>query len=145
MLARLIVVALAAAVIVVAVGRLGEERGCKSARAAMAAATYRPGGTAAARSQAARHVRDDCVRSADLASAAALLAAAGQRGEARAIATTAARREPDDFASWVALALATSQDDRAAAARALGRARALNPRWQVPAPLRQPAAGGAGP
>jgi hypothetical protein len=145
MLVRLVVVALAAAVIVVMAGRLRDDRDCRRAQAALTAAGAGHPGTLTSRRAAARSIRDHCAGSAQLASAAVLIGALGDRSEARRLATTAARREPKDFASWVSVALTAGTSRPRAAREAVARARELNPRWRLPAGVRPSSSSAGGP
>jgi hypothetical protein len=79
-----------------------------------------------------------------LASAAVALERAGRHDAALALARTAVAREPRGFADWVGLAFVERASDPAAAARAVARAKALNPRWPGPAPAAAPAPPAAG-
>ena len=70
---------------------------------------------------------DDCHDSAAAVSAAGALNQAGREGEAESLVRAVVREEPDSFAAWAVLSLATADSDPAASARARERALALNP------------------
>jgi hypothetical protein len=115
-LARLVVVALAIAAIVVLGVRLREHDRCQAAQR----------GSSVDVAQLSANCRDPDV----LASASFLLVTAGKRAEGERLAQESVRREPDSFAGWVAVALAQPDRSSPQAQRAVARAKALNPRWQ---------------
>jgi len=137
-----------AAVCVVAIAvlamRRSDQNHCQDARQAVFAAAFGAPATPAALAADARTVRADCHDVDDLAGATVSLLVAGRGADALALARESTRRGPDVFSAWVALEAAERRRDPAAARRAAGRARALNPRWSGPAPLPAPR-GGAGP
>jgi predicted Zn-dependent protease len=70
----------------------------------------------------------DCEGALPLATGSVALARAGRLGDARRLAEAAARRQPGDYVSWLALArIRAAQGDEVGAARARERARKLNP------------------
>ena len=139
--ARLGLLAVCVAAIVVLAGRLDAQDGCQDARRALFGAAV--GGTPAPAAQV-RALRSDCHDVDDLSAGAVSVLLAGDRRDALAIAREATRRGPDVFSAWAALEAVQRRADPAAARRAEARARALNPRWSGPAPLPAPR-GGAGP
>jgi hypothetical protein len=116
-----LIVACIAAVVFLA-GRLHQQRRCDAAARAVFLAPRAAGGSELA------HVRA-CRDPEALAAAAVALEGAGRHAVALGLARTATRRAPRDFAAWVGLALVERASAPALAARAEGRARALNPRW----------------
>ena len=116
MAARLAIVLLAVAAIVLLGSRLREHGRCDSARADVG---RRAGELAAS-----------CGDPDVIASASAVLLAAGKRNEAVRLARESVRREPDSFAGWVAVGLTLRDRDPVRSRAALARAKALNPRWQ---------------
>jgi hypothetical protein len=116
-----LIVACIAAVVFLA-GRLHQQRRCDAASRTVFVAPATSGAQVVAR---VRRCRDPEA----LANAAAALAGAGRHTQALALALAAVRRAPRDFAAWVGLALVERASAPALAARAEGRARALNPRW----------------
>ena len=71
---------------------------------------------------------DDCRGALPLARGSVALLRAGRAGDARRLADAAARRQPDDYVSWLAVAgVRAAAGDRAGAMRARERARRLNP------------------
>jgi predicted Zn-dependent protease len=72
---------------------------------------------------------DRCDGALPLATASVALLKAGRPADAQRLADAAARRQPGDYVSWLALAgVRDARGDSAGAARARERARALNPR-----------------
>ena len=116
MVVRLAIVLVAVAAIVLLGSRLRDHDRCDSARAAVGQRT----------DELTASCRDPDV----IASASAVLLAAGDNDQAVRLARESVRREPESFVGWVALGLALRDRDPAGARRALERARALNPRWQ---------------
>lgn len=116
MAVRLAIVVVAAAAIVLLGSRLRDHDRCDSARAAVVQRT----------AELSASCRDPDV----IASASAVLLAAGQRDRAVALARESVEREPDSFVGWVAMGLTLRDRDPAASRAALARAKALNPRWQ---------------
>jgi predicted Zn-dependent protease len=95
--------------------RLGDVRACERAQ-------ERPASSASA-------LLEHCAGALPLARASAALLRAGRPAEAQRLAEAAARRQPDDYVGWVALAgVRAARGDAAGAQRARARARALNPR-----------------
>jgi Flp pilus assembly protein TadD len=77
---------------------------------------------------AARRVEDHCRDTALLSESSVALLRVDQTGPARRLAQTATAREPDVRNGWVALSLTLRKaGDTAGAARALARARQLDP------------------
>ena len=139
--ARLGLLAVCVAAIVVLAGRLGDQDGCQKARRALFGAAV--GGTPAPAAQV-RALRSECHDVDELSAGAVSVLLAGDRRDALAVARQATRRGPDVFSAWAALEAVQRRADPAAARRAEARARALNPRWSGPAPLPAPR-GRAGP
>ena len=139
--ARLGLLAVCVAAIVVLAGRLGDQDGCQEARRALFGAAV---GRTPAPAAEVRALRSDCHDVDDLSAGAVSVLLAGDRRDALAIARAATRRGPDVFSAWAALEAVQRRADPAAAKRAEVRARALNPRWSGPAPLPAPR-GAAGP
>jgi predicted Zn-dependent protease len=89
--------------------------------------------------RACEAAQDDAVRSVDellaecrgalpLATGSVELLRAGRPDDARRLADAAARRQPDDYVAWLAVAgVRAAAGDRAGAQRARDRARELNP------------------
>jgi hypothetical protein len=127
-----LIVACIAAVVFLA-GRLHQQRRCDGAQRALFALAVRgqtpPGGVPATLTR----LRGSCRGGDALAAASGALALARRPALALGVAREAVRREPRDFAAWVALSQALAGRDPAAAARAAARAKALNPRWPGPA------------
>jgi hypothetical protein len=113
---RLAIVLVAVAAVVLLGSRLRDHDRCDSARAAVGQRT----------GELTTRCRDPDV----IASASAVLLAAGQRDRAVALARESVEREPDSFVGWVAMGLTLRERDPAASRAALARAKALNPRWQ---------------
>jgi predicted Zn-dependent protease len=75
-----------------------------------------------------RALLDDCEGALPLATGSVALLRAGRPADAARLADAAARRQPDDYVSWLAVAgVRAAQGDEAGAARARERARQLNP------------------
>jgi predicted Zn-dependent protease len=71
----------------------------------------------------------ECRAALPLATGSVALLRAGRQDDARRLAEAAARRQPDDYVSWLALAgVRAAAGDDAGAQRARDRARELNPR-----------------
>jgi hypothetical protein len=113
--ARIAIVALAVAAVVVLGTRLRDHDRCESARAAIP--------------PRAATLNDACRDPDVVAGASAALLTAGQRDRGLALARASVRREPRSFIGWVAVGLALRDRDPAGARRALAWAKALNPRW----------------
>lgn len=129
---RLLLLLLAAAVLVLAVGRLSAADGCRDAGRQALLILRGEGGSQAA---VVRRLQQDCRGGDELASTAAAFAIGGRTGAASRLAREAIRREPENFLAWDALALALRAEDPAAARRAVARAQRLNPRGRpVPVP-----------
>lgn len=143
MLLRLLLIALAAAAVVVLSVRLGDHDACQDARRALFASAALQAGREAATTHV-ETIGERCRGSDALVAAAGALRTLGDRERALALAREAARREPESFAAWRAVAaLARGREARDARRRG----RALNPRW-APAPRRprpQAAVAGGGP
>jgi Flp pilus assembly protein TadD len=125
---RVVLVVLAAVLVVALSLRLGDHDVCGDARRAVFGATT--GQTPAA--EVARHVRtveERCRGSEALVATAGALRTAGDDAAAARLAREAARREPESFSAWRALA---AVGDREEAERARRRALELNPRWAPP-------------
>jgi hypothetical protein len=127
LLARAAVVLACAAAVVVFVGRRSDAGDCERARTALFSAGLK--GTAPA--STVRELTDACRDPEQIAVAAAGVTA-GHPDVAAALARTAVRRGPDEFAGWAALAGALRRTDPDGAARAARRATELNPRWVPP-------------
>jgi predicted Zn-dependent protease len=114
MLGRLALAAVAAAAIAFGVVHLDAARGCEAAQ-------DDPVGSVDA-------LLADCRGALPLARGSVALLKAGRAGDARRLAEAAARRQPDDYVAWLAVAgVRAAAGDRAGATRARERARALNP------------------
>jgi predicted Zn-dependent protease len=114
MVARLALAALAVAAIAFGAVRLGDATACEAAQ-------EDPAGSVDA-------LLADCRGALPLATASVALVRAGRDGDARRLAEAAARRQPDDYVAWLALAgVRAAAGDDAGAARARERARELNP------------------
>ena len=106
---RLVLALLAVAAIAFGAVRLAETDACSDARSVDA-------------------LLADCHGALPLATASVELVEAGRLEDAARLADAAARRQPDDYVSWLAVARArAAQGDDAGAARARERARWLNP------------------
>jgi hypothetical protein len=113
-LGRLALLAVSVAAIAFGIVHLDAARGCE-------AAEEDPVGNVDA-------LLADCRGALPLARGSVALLRAGRAADARRLAEAAARRQPDDYVSWLALAgVRTAAGDRAGATRARERARALNP------------------
>jgi Tetratricopeptide repeat len=113
-LPRLALALLAVAAIVFGVVRLGDATACEAAR-------DDPVGSVDA-------LLADCRGALPLATGSVALLRAGHEDDARRLAEAAARRQPDDYVAWLALAgVRAAAGDRAGAARARAQARQLNP------------------
>lgn len=142
-MSRLVLAAIAAAVIAFLATGLDDHEACGQARSAFfeAASAQRP--DEAALSPALAEVRTACDGAEPLVAAAGALANLGGRGEtALVLAREATEREPEAFNAWrarAAMATGTERDD------AIRRGRELNPRWTGPPPAAASAAAGEGP
>jgi predicted Zn-dependent protease len=111
---RLAIAAVAVAAIAFGVVHLGTTRACEAARADPL--------------RSVDALLDDCKGALPLATGSVALLRAGRTADAGRLADAAARRQPDDYVSWLALAsVRTARGDEAGAARARERARELNP------------------
>ena len=114
MLARLGIALVAVAAIAFGIVRLGDTRACENAQAD-------PVGSVDA-------LLAECHGALPLATGSVALVKAGRTGDAKRLADAAARRQPDDYISWLAVAGVRAADgDGAGATRARERARELNP------------------
>jgi predicted Zn-dependent protease len=113
---RVAIVIVAVAAIVLLGSRLRDHDRCDSARAAVG--------------ERAGELTASCRDPDVIASASAVLLAAGQPDRAVRLARESVRREPESFVGWVALGLTLRDRDPAGSRAALARAKALNPRWQ---------------
>lgn len=114
MLLRLGIAAVAVAAIAFGIVRLGDTRACEDAQAD-------PVGSVDA-------LLADCHGALPLATGSVALVKAGRTADAKRLADAAARRQPDDYISWLAVAGVRAADgDQAGATRARERARELNP------------------
>lgn len=131
-IARSILLACAAAAIVALATQLRSQDRCDAASTALFA--FAVHGTAPAGGPAAAlgRVRSSCRGGDALAAASGALGVAKRPALALAAARESVRREPQGFAGWVALSDALRRSDPAGAARAVARAKALNPRWRGP-------------
>lgn len=135
MLARLALIVVAAAVVVLLAGRLSDERACSAALHDAFGISL--GGSRADPERVAAVVRERCREPQRLASAGAGLAGGGHGDLGLALAQEAVREEPESFVAWSALAR-IEQDQHLDAGAAIRHARELNPRWRGPGPLRGP-------
>ena len=134
-LARILLVAVSAALVVVLALRLGDHEACEDARRGVFSALT----SAEARGGLAGHVEDveeRCRGTDALVAAAGALRTIGDDEQALRLARKATEREPDSFGAWRARA-ALARGAEATDAR--GRAQELNPRWK---PARAPGADG---
>jgi hypothetical protein len=129
LLARAVVVVAAIAAVVVFAQRRSDAAACEHARTAL----FSAGLKGAAPAATVQKLTDACRDPEQIAIAAAGVTAGGHPDVGAALARTAVRRGPEEFASWAALAGALRRTDPAAADRAARRARELNPRWSAPA------------
>jgi len=113
---RLAIVLVAVAAIVLLGSRLRDHDRCDSAQVDVGRRTQ----------ELTASCRDPDV----IASASAVLLAAGRRDQAVRLARESVRREPESFVGWVAMGVTLRDRDPAASRAALARAKALNPRWQ---------------
>lgn len=128
-LLRLLLIAVAAAVVVVLSVRLADRDACQDARRAIFAAVASEAGFGAVTGDVAT-VEEHCRGTEGLVATAGALRTLGDRERALALAREAARREPESFPAWRAVAaLATGRE----AERARARGRRLNARW-APSP-----------
>lgn len=124
---RILLVLVAVALVVLAVGRAGDARACEDARRTafgIGLGRSAPSGAAAAADALVAHCRG---ASSLVAGASALLRAGEIDGAAR-LAAEAVRRERNDATAWQALArVSAARGDTDTAARAGARVRELNP------------------
>ncbi len=114
MLLRLAIAAVAVAAIAFGIVRLDDTHACENAQAD-------PAGSVDA-------LLADCRGALPLATGSVALLKAGRPGDAQRLADAAARRQPDDYVSWLAVAgVRGARGDQAGATRARERARELNP------------------
>jgi hypothetical protein len=144
-MSRLVLAAVAAAVIAFLASGLTEHNACEDARQAFFSAASAQPADEARLAPALADVRTDCEGAEPLVAAAGALANLGGRDEkALALAREATEREPEAFNAWRARAAMAAGAERAEATR---RGRALNPRWTGPPRERlaapAPGAGGA--
>jgi predicted Zn-dependent protease len=112
---RLAIAVLAVAAIAFGAVRLHATRACDAARAD-------PVGSVDA-------LLEHCDGALPLATGSVALLRAGRQADAQRLADAAARRQPEDYVAWLALAgVRAARGDEAGATRARERARALNPR-----------------
>jgi cytochrome c-type biogenesis protein CcmH/NrfG len=127
LLARIVLVLAGCALVAFGVQRHDRHDACADARRdALAVGLHGlPAGQAPA---IAARLEDDCRDTAVLSEGAAAFLRADQTGPALGLARTAIRREPEGRNGWIALSWARRQaGDPAGAARALDRARRLDP------------------
>jgi predicted Zn-dependent protease len=111
---RIVISLVAVAAIAFGIVRLGDTRACEHAQAD-------PVGSVDA-------LLTECHGALPLATGSVALVKAGRTADAKRLADAAARRQPDDYISWLAVAGVRAADgDRAGATRARERARELNP------------------
>jgi hypothetical protein len=111
---RLALAAVAVAAITFGIVRLGDARACSAAQ-------EDPVGSVGA-------LLRECDGALPLATGSVALLRAGRPADAARLADAAARRQPDDYVSWLAVAgVRAATGDAAGADRARERARALNP------------------
>jgi predicted Zn-dependent protease len=131
MLARVIVVAVAVAVIAFGAVHLHRDRTCEHAHYqllyALAHQTRPPGGLDAQ----IRTLTDHCDDPVALEGISILLTASGRPAQAVALANLAIRRDPESQVGYAALAQALDRTDPAGAARARAKVAQLNPRGAV--------------
>lgn len=143
MIVRLVVLAAALVVVVLAVGWRADVADCTTARQqAVAAAVGRPipGGAMKLEERLER----SCPASGDLAGAAGALLSKGYDAAAARLLDTAVRRSPDDWSAWYGLSvLLRTRGKTDEANLALLRAHDLNPRY-APAQPQLRGAGAAG-
>ena len=133
MVARIVIVAVAAALVVVLGVRLADHEACDDARRDVFASIT---GKGRLKSDDIRTILDRCRGTDALLATAGALRTGGNEHQALHLAEVATEREPGSFAAWRALyALTTGAERENAAARA----KELNPRW-VPAAGRAPEA-----
>ncbi len=114
MLLRLAIAAAAVAAIAFGIARLGDTHACQDAQADPV--------------RSVDALLADCHGALPLATGSVALVKAGRTADARRLADAAARRQPDDYISWLAVAGVRAADgDQAGAQRARERARELNP------------------
>lgn len=125
--ARLVLVVAAGALIAFGLGRHDASQTCASAREdALSIGLHRT--PAALGPDVAGRLSADCRDTAVLSEGVAALLRADQTAAALRLARTAVRREPEGRNGWIALSWARTQaGDRPGAARALDRARRLDP------------------
>ena len=112
--ARLVLTVAAVAAIAFGVVHLGDSRSCQDAQAHPA--------------RSVDALLRECRGALPLATGSVALLRAGRAGDARRLAAAAARRQPEDYVAWLALAnVRAAGGDDAGAARARERARVLNP------------------
>ena len=127
MLARLVLVIAGCALLVLGVQRHAAHTACADARRDALAIALK-GAPAGLAPDVARRLEADCRDTAVLSEGTAALLKAGQTRPALQLAQTATRREPEGRNGWIALSWARRQaGDTAGAARALDRARQLDP------------------
>ncbi len=131
MAARVIVIAVAVAVIVFGVVHLRRDRTCEHAHYqllyALAHHTQPPGGL----DDQLQKLTDNCDDPVALEGISILLTASGRPRRAVALANLAIRREPRSQVGYAALAQALDRTDPAGAARARAKVAQLNPRGAV--------------
>jgi predicted Zn-dependent protease len=111
---RIVISVVAVAAIAFGIVRLGDTHACENAQAD-------PVGSVDA-------LLADCHGALPLATGSVALVKAGRTAEAKRLADAAARRQPDDYISWLAVAgVRAAEGDAAGATRARERARELNP------------------
>jgi hypothetical protein len=127
MVARLALLACAAALVAFGLTRQGAHERCRQARVdALSIALRRSPATDAA--AVARRIQADCRDVEELVNGAVVFARVDQLGPAARLADAAVRREPDRRNAWLALrAVRQAEGDASGAARALARARTLDP------------------
>jgi hypothetical protein len=114
MVSRIVISAVAVAAIAFGIVRLGDTHACRDAQAD-------PVGSVDA-------LLADCHGALPLATGSVALVKAGGVADAQRLADAAARRQPDDYVSWLAVAgVRAVRGDSAGAQRARERARDLNP------------------
>jgi hypothetical protein len=111
---RLALACVAVAALAFGVVRLDGTRGCEAARADPL--------------RSVDALLADCHGALPLATGSVALVRAGRLEDAGRLADAAARRQPDDYVSWLAVAgVRAARGDDAGAARARDRAKELNP------------------
>jgi hypothetical protein len=127
MVVRIVLVAAAAALVVLGVSRHAQHSACQNARFDALSITLgrRPASQAGG---VARRIQAHCRDVEELVNGAVAFSRVGALGPARRLADLAVREEPQRRDSWLALNVVLQREgDASGAARALERARSLDP------------------